>query len=189
MAAVNFNYPHFLSLDAKTSAVKRNNKVVKVGDNVLLRSPESNTTPYVAQINVTVQIRYYRPKDSIGGRKLFHGEKELFLSDHYEFQSAYTIQGKCMVHSFKNYTKLERVGAKDYYCRFEYKAAIGLFLPIRVRVYCKCQIPENPDHFMVQCEECKNWYHPFCLEMTIDQAKQLDPFMCSDCNGEEVFTF
>ncbi|XP_047337079.1 chromatin remodeling protein EBS-like [Impatiens glandulifera] len=161
---------------AKTSAVKRNldsytirgtNKVVKVGDNVLLRSPENNTTPYVAQINknqidnrnnVTVQLRwYYRPEDSNGGRKLFHGEKELFLSDHYEFQSAYTVQGKCMVHSFKNYTKLERVGAKDYYCRFEYKSAIGLFLPIRVRVYCKCQIPENPDHFMVQCEECKNW--------------------------------
>ncbi|XP_047335641.1 chromatin remodeling protein EBS-like [Impatiens glandulifera] len=189
---------------AKIKPVKRNldsytirgiNTVVKPGDYVLLRSPESDTIPYVAQMkkiqidnenNVTVWLRwYYRPEDSIGGRKLFHGAKELFLSDHYDFQNALTIQGKCMVHSLKNYTNLEKIEAEDYYCRYEYKAATGVFVPSCVRVYCKCKLPENPDLLMVQCEECKNWYHPFCLEMTIDQAKQLDPFMCSDCNGEE----
>ncbi|XP_047314042.1 chromatin remodeling protein EBS-like, partial [Impatiens glandulifera] len=189
---------------AKIRPVKRNldsytisdtNTVVKPGDNVLLRSPESNTTPYVAKIkkiqidngnDVTVQVRwYYRPSDSIGGRKQFHGEKELFLSDHYDIQSAYTIQGKCMVHSLKNYTQLENAGAEDYYCRFEYKAANGLVLPSRVVVYCKCKLPENPDLLMVQCEECKNWYHPFCVDMTNDQAKQLHLFICSNCNGVE----
>ncbi|GLT72667.1 hypothetical protein SLA2020_445770 [Shorea laevis] len=64
--------------------------------------------------NVKVRVRwYYRPEESIGGRRQFHGAKELFLSDHFDVQSAHTIEGKCTVHSFKNYTKLENVGAED----------------------------------------------------------------------------
>ena len=83
-----------------------------------------------------VKVRwYYRPEEAIGGRRPFHGAKELFLSDHYDIQSAHTIEGKCIVHSFKNYTKLENVGAEDYFCRFEYKAATGNFTPDRVAVY------------------------------------------------------
>ncbi|KAM5575927.1 hypothetical protein ABKV19_014727 [Rosa sericea] len=70
---------------------------------------------------------------------------------------ANTIEGKRVVHSFKNYTKLENVGAEHYYCRFEYKAATGAFTPDRVAMYCKSEMPYNPDDLMVQCEECKDW--------------------------------
>ncbi|KAJ6319525.1 hypothetical protein OIU78_015028 [Salix suchowensis] len=41
--------------------------------------------------------------------------------------------------------------------RFEYKAATGGFTPDRVAVYCKCEMPYNPDDLMVQCEGCKDW--------------------------------
>lgn len=115
-----------------------------VGDCVLMRPSDTGKPPYVARIekiesdarnNVKVRVRwYYRPEESLGGRRQFHGAKELFLSDHYDVQSAHTIEGKCIVHSFKNYTKLENVGAEDYYCRFEYKAASGGFTPDRVAV-------------------------------------------------------
>ena len=115
-----------------------------VGDCVLMRPSDTTKPPYVARVekiesdsrnNVKVRVRwYYRPEESIGGRRQFHGAKELFLSDHYDIQSAHTIEGKCVVHSFKNYTKLENVGAEDYYCRFEYKAATGAFTPDRVAV-------------------------------------------------------
>ena len=47
--------------------------------------------------------------------------RKLFLSNHYDVQSARTIEGKCIAHSFKNYTKPENVGAEDYYCRFVMK--------------------------------------------------------------------
>lgn len=114
------------------------------GDCVLMRPADSDKPPYVARVekieadhrnNVKVRVRwYYRPEESIGGRRQFHGAKELFLSDHYDVQSAHTIEGKCTVHSFKNYTKLENVGAEDYFCRFEYKAATGGFTPDRVAV-------------------------------------------------------
>jgi BAH domain len=116
-----------------------------VGDTVLMRPSDSDKPPYVARIekidadhrnNVKVRVRwYYRPEESIGGRRQFHGAKELFLSDHYDVQSAHTIEGTCTVHTFKNYTKLENVGADDFFCRFEYKAATGGFTPDRVAVY------------------------------------------------------
>ncbi|CAL9118651.1 unnamed protein product [Musa acuminata var. zebrina] len=153
--------------DLDSYTIKSTNKVVKVGDCVLMRPAESGKPPYVARVekieadhrnNVRVRVRwYYRPEESIGGRRQFHGAKELFLSDHYDVQSAHTIEGKCIVHSFKNYTKLENVGAEDYFCRFEYKAATGAFTPDRIAVYCKCEMPYNPDDLMVQCEGCKDW--------------------------------
>jgi hypothetical protein len=73
--------------------------------------------------------RYYRSEKSIGGRRQFHGSKEVFLSDHYDLQSADTIEGKCMVHSFKGYTKLDAIGNDDFFCRFEYNSSTGSFNP------------------------------------------------------------
>ncbi|XP_027908792.1 chromatin remodeling protein EBS isoform X1 [Vigna unguiculata] len=202
--------------DLDSYTIRGTNKVVRAGDCVLMRPSDTSKPPYVARVekieqdnrnNVKVRVRwYYRPEESIGGRRQFHGAKELFLSDHYDVQSAHTIEGKCVVHSFKNYTKLENVGAEDYYCRFEYKAATGAFTPDRVAVYCKCEMPYNPDDLMVQCEGCKDWnhqlcdlttcrmsglkgvrklYHPACVGMTIEEAKKLDHFVCSECSSDD----
>ncbi|KAI3847776.1 hypothetical protein MKW98_026266 [Papaver atlanticum] len=181
--------------DLDSYTIKGTNKVVKAGDCVLMRPSDTDKAPYVAKVekieadnrnNVKVKVRwYYRPEESIGGRRQFHGAKELFLSDHFDVQSAHTIEGKCTVHSFKNYTKLENVGTEDYFCRFEYKASTGGFTPDRVAVYCKCEMPYNPDDLMVQCEGCKDWFHPSCMGMTIEQAKKLERFLCSDCSSED----
>ncbi|GJU76027.1 chromatin remodeling protein EBS-like protein [Tanacetum coccineum] len=161
-----------------------------------MRPVDPRKLPYVARVekleadsknNVKVRVRwYYRPEESLGGRRIFHGAKELFLSDHYDWQSARTIEAKCIVHSFKNYKKLENVGDEDYFCRFEYKAATGGFTPDRVAVYCKCEMPYNPDDFMVKCEGCRDWYHPSCMEMTIEDAKNLEQFMCPDCDSDDA---
>ncbi|XP_057826053.2 chromatin remodeling protein EBS isoform X2 [Cryptomeria japonica] len=173
--------------------IKGNGKVVKVGDTVLMRAQDPDNPPYVARVekiesearsngHVRVRVRwYYRPEESIGGRRPFHGVKELFLSDHYDTQIADTIEDKCVVHSFKNYTKLDSVGAEDYFCRFEYKAATGAFTPDRVAVYCKCEMPYNPDDLMVQCELCKDWFHPACMNLNTEQAKAMEYFYCPDC--------
>ncbi|KAK7836886.1 chromatin remodeling protein shl [Quercus suber] len=151
------------TLDSYT--VKHINKTVKAGDCVLMRPSDPAKPSYVAKIerieadgrgtNVKVHVRwYYRPEESIGGRRQFHGSKEVFLSDHYDLQSADTIEGKCTVHSFKSYTKLDAVGNDDFFCRFEYNSSTGAFNPDRVAVYCKCEMPYNPDDLMVQCEGC-----------------------------------
>lgn len=120
--------------------------LVSVGDCVLMRPSDSSKPSYVASVekiesdsrgaNVKVHVRwYYRPEESIGGRRQFHGSKELFLSDHYDVQSADTIEGKCTVHPFKSYQKLDAVGNDDFFCRFEYISATGAFIPDRVAVY------------------------------------------------------
>eukprot|EP01018_Ginkgo_biloba_P040064 Gb_10388 [translate_table: standard] len=162
-----------------------------VGDTVLMRAQDPENPPYVARVEkieadvrnlVKVRVRwYYRPEESIGGRRQFHGAKELFLSDHYDTQSADTIEDKCTVHTFKNYTKLDSVGSEDYFCRFEYKAATGAFTPDRVAVYCKCEMPYNPDDLMVQCESCKD-----CSVQTA-AARSLDLFSNSLQTENYVF--
>ncbi|KAJ0076650.1 hypothetical protein Patl1_36504 [Pistacia atlantica] len=175
--------------------VKSINKTIKPGDCVLMRPSDPSKSSYVAKIegiesdargvNVKVRVRwYYRPEESIGGRRQFHGSKEVFLSDHYDLQSADTIEGKCMVHSFKSYTKLDAVGNDDFFCRFEYNSSTGAFNPDRVAVYCKCEMPYNPDDLMVQCEGCSDWFHPTCINMTVEEAKRLDHFFCENCSTE-----
>ncbi|MBA0698595.1 hypothetical protein Goari_000301 [Gossypium aridum] len=160
-----------------------------------MRPADQSNPQYVARIeridadarggNVKVLARwYYRPEESIGGRRQFHGSKELFLSDHYDVQSADTIEGKCTVHSFKSYTKLDAVGNDDFFCRFEYNSSTGAFNPDRVAVYCKCEMPYNPDDLMVQCEDCSDWFHPACIEMTAEEAKILDHFFCETCSSK-----
>jgi hypothetical protein len=115
-----------------------------VGDTVLMRAQDPDEPPYVARVeelkngarkNVNVRVRwYYRPEDTKCGRREFNGAKEVFLSDHYDTQSVDTIEDTCVVHSFKNYTKLESVASKDYFCRFEYMPTTGKFNPDRVPV-------------------------------------------------------
>ncbi|KAJ3693270.1 hypothetical protein LUZ60_008750 [Juncus effusus] len=176
--------------DLDSYTIKGTNKVVRVGDTVLMRPSGADTLPYIALIHSIsssnkIHVRwYYRPEESLGGRRQFHGAKELFLSDHYDVQSADSIEGVCVVHSFKEYVKLENVGSEDFFCRFEYKAATGAFTPDRVAVYCKCEMPYNPDDLMVQCDDCKDWFHPSCMGMSPGQAKKLDHFLCSDCSSD-----
>ncbi|KAE9585166.1 putative chromatin regulator PHD family [Lupinus albus] len=178
------------------TTIRGTNKVVRAGDCVLMRTYDHwSNLPRVAQVqkiaqddknNVIVCVRlYYRPQESIGGRREFHGVKELFLSDRFDFQSGDTIEGKCVVHSFKNYMKLENVSAEDYYCRFQYQAVTGVFSPDRVAVYCNCEMPRNPDYFMLHCKECKDWYHPSCVGMTIEDAMNLDEYVCSECSTDD----
>ncbi|XP_057764975.1 chromatin remodeling protein EBS-like [Salvia miltiorrhiza] len=175
--------------DVRCYNIRGTDKIVQAGDCVLMRASESNTAPYVGRVvkieadgsnNLVVRVRwYYRPEESVGGRLDFHGEKELFLSDHYDVQSAHTIEAKCTVHSFEDYTKLEDVTPEDYYCRFQYRAASGLVLHNMAALYCKCEMPYNPDDLMIQCEECEDWFHPGCINRTIEEVKQLDRFDCS----------
>ncbi|RVW36622.1 Chromatin remodeling protein EBS [Vitis vinifera] len=186
------------------------------GDCVLMRPSDSSKPSYVAKVekiesdgrgSVKVHVRwYYRPEESIGGRRQFHGSKEVFLSDHYDVQSADTIEGKCTVHTFKSYTKLDAVGNDDFFCRLstirlqEHSIPIEWLCTFRIFRYCKCEMPYNPDDLMVQCEGCTDWvnirvsmricivlswFHPACIDMTPEEAKRLEHFFCQNCSSED----
>ncbi|CAI5994683.1 unnamed protein product [Closterium sp. NIES-64] len=125
----------------------------------MLRPPSPKTPSYIARIEkiesdaagrVKMWCRwYYRPEESIGGRRCFHGVKELFLSDHYDGCYPEAVEGVCSVHNLKDYAYLDVVEEEDFFCRFEYNASTGMFAPESVAVYCKCEMPYNPDNLML----------------------------------------
>ena len=66
-----------------------------------------------------------------------------------------------------------------FYHRFFYSAKMKKFKLAAVPLYCVCTQPQNPDHLMIQCEVCKDWYHPKCIGMTDEEANALaDGFVC-----------
>ncbi|KAE9590599.1 putative chromatin regulator PHD family [Lupinus albus] len=176
--------------------IRGTNKVVRVGDCVLMRSVDGSNRLRVAQVewidqdddyNMNVHLIWYcKPEESYGGRRQFHGARELFLTDQYSAQSADTIHGKCNVHSFENYNELRNINAWDYYSRFHYSVSTGVFTPDQIRVYCKCELPQNPDEFMLQCKVCKDWFHPLCVGLSIGYARRLENYVCSECPSDEA---
>jgi hypothetical protein len=129
---------------------------------------------------------YYTPEQTKGGRLEFHGSKELFLSEHYDDSSPEVVVCKCNVHTLKEYEVLENVGDKDFLCRWGYKAAVGIFSPKRVTVYCRCKKPNNPDDLMFICDNCEDWFHPRCIGTTADDIRsmhaRIGAFVCPDCS-------
>ena len=47
--------------------------------------------------------------------------------------------------------------------------------------HCLCQKPLNPDHLVIQCENCNRWYHPNCIKLTDEQAEKMENFKCTEC--------
>ena len=137
----------------------------RVGDTITLRPPTVNENPFIARIHEVRKTGkslrlyvswFYRPEEARGGRKGFHGEKELFQSDHFDWVTPSAVNGKCNVHSLREYQSLDQVKEFDFFARFSYLAARSEFKPDRVPVYCLCEMPFNPDLFMIECEGARS---------------------------------
>ncbi|KAG7615163.1 Bromo adjacent homology (BAH) domain [Arabidopsis thaliana x Arabidopsis arenosa] len=156
-----------VAFSSKIKLGKKDIKIVRLGDCVLMRPSDAGKAPYVARVekieadarnNVKVHCRwYYCPEESHGGRRQLHGAKELFLSDHFDVQSAHTIEGK---------------------------SATGAFTPDRVAAYCKCEMPYNSDEQM-ELLLCHCRVHLACVGVTIEEAKKLEHFVCVECSSDE----
>eukprot|EP00742_Colponemidia_sp_Colp-10_P006265 GILJ01006714.1.p1 GENE.GILJ01006714.1~~GILJ01006714.1.p1 ORF type:complete len:278 (-),score=26.88 GILJ01006714.1:377-1210(-) len=126
---------------------------------------------------------YYRPEETKSGVQPYHGDRELLLSDHADWNSIDSIEKKCVVLPFEHYQKLSFIGPDTYYFRQEYAHRTGGFIGELPR-YCICREPENPDRTMVCCDKCAEWYHPHCIGLNVPDDK-LDTleFICDNCNG------
>ena len=162
---------------------------LKPNDSVAVASP-AGTLEYLGKIlkivqdaggAVHIQLRwYYRPDEASGGRQFFHGERELFESDHEDWTLLESVNGPIYVHTLEEYINLESLRINDFFTRFVYKAAVRLFQPERVPILCVCSMPYNPDHIMIECSKCKEWFHPRCVQMQEeDMTKQ--NWKCSSC--------
>ena len=169
----------------------------RVGDTVALRPPSVDASPFIAKIvdikkkisSAQLRVRvcwYYRPEEARGGRKGFHGSKELFTSDHEDWVTPDAVNGKCEVHSLREFQLLDDVYEFDFFTRFVYHAARGEFKPDRVPVYCLCEMPFNPDVFMVECEGCSEWHHPSCIQLTQEEVQKMAHFVCAECTKHHL---
>ena len=48
-----------------------------------------------------------------------------------------------------------------------------------ISLHCICGMPESVDKKMVECEECKKWFHYKCVGLTEDP----DTWRCNQCNA------
>jgi len=51
----------------------------------------------------------------------------------------------------------------------------------KVGEYCYCGCSENDTRFMIECDECVNWFHPICVGISEFEAKQFEKYKCPDC--------
>ena len=47
--------------------------------------------------------------------------------------------------------------------------------------YCICRGPDYGT-FMIQCDECREWFHGTCVKVTAADAKGIDVFLCPQCD-------
>jgi len=169
----------------------------KAGESVLVNPDEAKSPPFIGRIKEIIKMSatddddieitvawFYRPEEAVGGRKTFHGEREVFSSDHLDTVHKNTVIGKCRVHTLKKYEALAQVTDQDFFSRFNYKPANKEFEPDRVPVYCICEQPYNPDKKMVLCDGCEEWFHVECVNETQASVDSKPSWFCPDCKAE-----
>ncbi|KAJ3069862.1 CXXC-type zinc finger protein 1 [Podochytrium sp. JEL0797] len=48
------------------------------------------------------------------------------------------------------------------------------------RVYCICRTPDN-GKFMIGCDNCKDWYHGACVNITERMGQSIKTYLCPFC--------
>lgn len=185
-------------LNDADAAFLHGNRAFQRNDCVLINAGGAATKAYIGRIrnvtsksssdNVRVQIAwFYRPEETKSGRQAFHGEKEVFQSDHLDWCHKNAVIGKCRVFTLEGYQNLPAIGESDFYCRFFYSPSSGEFSPDDVPVFCLCEMPYNPDRVMIACDKCDEWFHPDCLALSKAEVDQVvrsnQPFVCPQCVG------
>lgn len=175
-----------------------------IGDNMLIKGTGKGTADYVAKLEkistnqageVYLDTRwYYRPEETAMGRQPWHGAEEVIESDHKDSYHVRCVNSKCNIISLPEYEALPMAKKKkkavdgkpdlpvffsrSYYLRD--KKRLREPLP----KYCFCQQPSNPDKTLLMCDNCGDWFHGDCVNVTPQMANSLDIWHCPGCTGK-----
>jgi len=133
-----------------------------------------------------LKVRYYFDRHSLSDNfKSFKkqlSENELFLSDVEALIPINFLSGKMRVTSLEEYlANPDEVNLK--FTQAEYLTKIDKIVPSlssRERV-CYCQLVENPDFNYIMCENCKKWYHYYCVGISDHNESLSLNFVCRNC--------
>ena len=51
----------------------------------------------------------------------------------------------------------------------------------KVKVYCTCHLPNNPQKAMVRCDRCRKWFHKECMGLCVDESLKDEDWHCNSC--------
>ncbi|KAK3108400.1 hypothetical protein FSP39_007216 [Pinctada imbricata] len=49
------------------------------------------------------------------------------------------------------------------------------------RLYCLCKTLEDPNKLMIQCDLCDDWFHPVCVSLDDEEARNISKWFCPGC--------
>ncbi|CAD8047249.1 unnamed protein product [Paramecium sonneborni] len=138
------------------------------------------------QYTPIIRVQWYYSKNNlkqiIGKYLDCIGEKELFLSDQYDFIQPDTIISLAEVLDLKDFDKKNIEKDFTFFSRSFYKNK-QIIPPIQKwDKQCLCNLPMNPDQKYIQCDICQKQYHQQCLGM-----KQIQYFVyvCLKCKKQK----
>lgn len=56
------------------------------------------------------------------------------------------------------------------------------------KLYCVCRTPYDDTEFYVGCDLCSNWFHGRCINVSEDDAKEIDSYICDECKVQKDST-
>ncbi|KAK9242070.1 hypothetical protein V1506DRAFT_548681 [Lipomyces tetrasporus] len=101
----------------------------------------------------------YWPNELPGGRRYYHGKKELVASNHMDVIDAMAVAAKATVSHWLELDDEDKL--TDLFWRQRYDSYNNELMPIRK--HCKCKRYYNPDTTMIWCSSCSNWLHEACV--------------------------
>jgi hypothetical protein len=128
---------------------------------------------------VYMRIIYaYWPEELPEGRQSYHGTKEVIMSNHMDIKEAHTIGSKVEVVHLDD-SVAENVDGVYWRQKLDItkfaskKRGTQPGVLSRLRSYCECGQPSNPDKPMYICrdQKCDTWHHEACLiDAVLDRA-------------------
>ncbi|CAD8137726.1 unnamed protein product [Paramecium pentaurelia] len=189
--AKNLDYAHkeFKNLKINNLNINLNSDIViytKEDGQCVAKTIEMIGVMRFQQYTPIIRVQWYYSKNNLKeiiGRYIdCIGDRELFLSDQYDFIQPDTIISLAEVLDFKDFDKQDFVDDFTFYCRSFYKNK-QIIPPIQKwGKHCLCKLPLNPDQQYIQCDICQKWYHYECLG--IKQIQQTT-YVCIKCKKKK----
>ncbi|KAK9372375.1 uncharacterized protein V1513DRAFT_460645 [Lipomyces chichibuensis] len=118
----------------------------------------------------------YWPNELPGGRRYYHGNKELVASNHMDVIDAMTVAAKAAVSHWLELDDEDKLA--DLFWRQRYDSYNNELMPIRK--HCKCKRYYNPDTTMIWCSSCNSWLHEACVKDDIKKRYKNDIQILAD---------
>lgn len=145
----------------------------------------------------SIKVQWYYSKKQIDRKKngLTDTKKYNCISNHELFASNKTeiilienIISKCYVIPIDTYLQLSKPSKNIYFTRAKYNNDSSLINPPfqTWETVCVCNTPHNPDQQYCKCYKCKKYYHPHCINIVINDIKEMEQFYCNDCKEENI---